>query len=218
MPTIVLKQRGRTAPVESSTAGNERRFDVDTFEALALPCLPEVARFARSLTRDRADADDLVQETYLRAFRHWRTFAGADPRRWLFTICRNTFSRAHRRRARVLLTAEGDVDALFSATARIRACDVTDAGIASGDVDVGEAIERAIASLQAPQRSVLVLVDVEGFSYDEAAAALDVPVGTVRSRLFRARRSLQNALIEHARDAGIERPAGTSDSSTVSRT
>ncbi|MEP6692843.1 MAG: sigma-70 family RNA polymerase sigma factor [Gemmatimonadaceae bacterium] len=173
------------------------------FEELALPCLPDVARFALSLTRDRADADDLVQETYLRAFRHWHTFVvGNAPRRWLFTICRNTFIRSRRSPSRVIESDEGDVDAMPAVVAHAMAYR-DGLGNLFDEIDVRPAIERAVDELPEPHRSVLVLVDVEGQSYDEAAAVLGVPIGTVRSRLFRARRAIQGALIEHARDAGI---------------
>lgn len=168
-----------------------------------MPCLADVARFALSLTRSRADADDLVQETYLRAFRHWDTFLpGNDPRRWLFTICRNTFVRSRRNRTSMIESDEGDVDALPAVIAHVAA--MRDGlGNLFDEVDVRPAIDRAVDELPEPHRSVLVLVDIEGQSYEEAGAILGVPIGTVRSRLFRARRAVQGVLIEHARDMGI---------------
>ena len=91
-----------------------------SFEAVALPHLEAVARFALSLTRDRADADDLVQETFLRAFRHWDTFiAGRDARRWLFTITRNVFVRQRRAAGLLVDSDEGDIDALPSVVSHV---------------------------------------------------------------------------------------------------
>lgn len=175
------------------------------FESVTLPHLESVARFALSLTREHADADDLVQETYLRAFRGWRTFRpGSDARRWLFAICRNAFLRMRERRGTLVETDDGDVDARLAVLSHAQA--VRDGLSDLFDlVDVRPAIERAIAQLPEPHHTILVLVDLEDHSYEEAAAILDVPIGTVRSRLFRARRMIQEALIAYAEDAGVTR-------------
>lgn len=176
------------------------------FEQVALPHLDAVARFAFSLARDRADADDLVQETFLRAFRGWHTFVpGSDARRWLFTICRNAFIRLRQRQARYVESDEGDLDALPAVAEHARA--TSDGRVAAlARLDVQPAILAAIAALPEPHHSILVLVDLEEHSYEEAAAVLGIPVGTVRSRLFRARRMVQGALLRFAEDAGL-RPA-----------
>lgn len=175
----------------------ERRED---FETATLPHLKHVATFALSLTRDRADADDLVQETYLRALRGWKTFhPGTNARRWLFTICRNAFLSIRRRRRAVIETDAADLDAMPAVMSHVRAMH-DDVARALDHLDVGPAIERAIDRLREPHRGILVLVDVEGHSYDEAAAILDVPLGTVRSRLSRARRMIQRPLIAYAED------------------
>jgi RNA polymerase sigma-70 factor, ECF subfamily len=179
--------------------------DPGDFETATLPYLGAVARFALSLTRNRAEADDLVQETYLRALRGWHTFRpGSDARRWLFTICRNTFVQFRRRRRDLVESDDGDLDAMPAILSHVQA--VHDGlGELFDQLDVGPAIERAIGELPEPHHTVLVLVDLEGYSYDEAAAVLGVPVGTVRSRLFRARRMIQEALIAYAEDAGLAR-------------
>lgn len=179
--------------------------DAADFESTTLPHLGALARFALSLTRHRADADDLVQETDLRAFRAWHTFRpGSDARRWLFTICRNAFLKAARRRRPVIESDDGDLDAMPAVLNHVQAMR---AGL--GDLfelfDVRPAIERAIAELPEPHHTILVLVDLEEHSYEEAAAILQIPLGTVRSRLFRARRLIQEALIAYAEDAGVVR-------------
>ena len=181
----------------------------DTFERSTLPHMPAVERFAESLTRDRVDAQDLVQETYLRALRGWHTFLpGSDPRKWLFTICRNTFLRWRQQRRSVVESEDGDIDAMPVVLSHLYAMrqgldDLFER------IDVGPAIERAINELPAPHRTVLGLVDIEGHTYQEAAAILEVPIGTVRSRLFRARRLIQDSLIAYAQDAGIAHTART---------
>lgn len=180
-----------------------------SFDSVVLAALPHVLRFARSLTFDDALADDLVQETYLRAYRAWRTFLpGHDARRWLFTICRNVYLRHRERESRVADTS-GEVAELESLAAAMEHHQATRSGL--GDlldrIDVRPAIRLALANVPEIYRSAVILVDVEGESYETAAAILEVPVGTVRSRLFRARRLLQQSLYQHAVDAGVVRPA-----------
>ena len=176
--------------------------DPVAFERVTMPHLPEVARFARSLTRDAARADDLVQETYLQALRGWHTFQeGADPRRWLFAVCHHAFLRTIRREARYVDAPDDDpeLESLATAVAHWNAQQSGAAEIVER-MDLRSAIDRALAALPAHYRGVVVLVDVEGQSYEEAALVLDVAVGTIRSRLFRARRLLQDLLFEQARD------------------
>jgi RNA polymerase sigma-70 factor (ECF subfamily) len=175
------------------------------FEREALPWMEDVYRFARSMTHDEADADDLVQETYLRAYRAWHTFEkGSDCRRWLFTICRNVFLRTREREARQVDT--GGDDAVLETLAAVREVSSLAGGNADAifsRLDLVPAIRNALDDLPEVFRSAVVLVDVEGQSYDEAAVVLGVPIGTVRSRLFRGRRILQRSLLQFAKDAGI---------------
>jgi RNA polymerase sigma-70 factor (ECF subfamily) len=183
------------------------------FEREALPWMDDVYRFARSMTRDEADADDLVQETYLRAYRAWHTFEpGSDCRRWLFTICRNVFLRTREREARRVDT--GGDDAVLETMAAVREASPfaqQNADAIFSRIDLVPAIRKALGTLPDAFRSAVVLVDVEGQSYDEAATVLGVPIGTVRSRLFRGRRLLQQQLLTYAKDAGISVPEEGSD-------
>lgn len=175
--------------------------------------MADVYRFALSLTRDVSLAEDLVQETYLRAFRSWQTFQpGSDARRWLFTICRNAFLRSIERERLTVSIDDGDPDALRAVQVHASMMeDGTDQILSR--VDLAPALTQAIAKLNEPFRSAVVLVDVEGQSYEEASETLEVPIGTVRSRLFRGRRHLQEMLVEYARDAGFTklRPAESED-------
>ena len=173
------------------------------FARVALPLLPAVARVARALTRDAADADDLVQETYLKAFRHWGTFdQAADCRRWLSAICRNTFF-AQRARQR-WLTAVGDDHELetFAAVSLHKLAREKGVEDMFARLDLAPAIRAAIAALEPAARKVVQLVDVDELRYEEAADVLGIPIGTVRSRLYRARRVLQEKLVQFASDAG----------------
>ena len=180
------------------------------FQHEVLRWLPHVSRYARLLTRNQPDADDLTQETFLRAYRSWSTFRpDSDCRKWLFTICRNTFLRDRHRAERVV--AVEDPEAEVRATTLLYWDAMTHALDDVFDrLDLGPALEQCLKAMLPEYAETVILVDVEDYTYADAAAELGVPVGTVRSRLFRARRLLQEALIEHARDLGL----GTSRRST----
>jgi RNA polymerase sigma-70 factor, ECF subfamily len=180
------------------SAGDRHR----AFHDIALRWLPDVTRFARSLTRDASAADDLVQETYLRAWRHWDTFQdGGDGRAWLFTIARNAWRKQAPRDARMVAVDDADLQALADGAGPLAAPDPVVRALAR--VELGPAIRRAIDELPESFRDVVELVELQQLEYAEAADVLGVPIGTVRSRLFRARRLLQSALLEHAQDAGL---------------
>lgn len=183
-------------PSKRSVAGDAE------FASVALPLLPDIARVARALVRDPADADDLVQETFLRAYRYWHTFErGTDCKRWLSQICRNVLVDSRRRVRSETAVEDAELESL--AAARIHKAAVA-AGL--GDLyarlDLGPAILAAIAKLDPIFREIVVLSDVEELSYEEIATQLDIPIGTVRSRLYRARRHLQEDLMIYALDAG----------------
>lgn len=173
------------------------------FEREALPWLDDVYRFAHSLTRDEADADDIVQETYLRAYRSWHTFIpGTECRRWLFTICRNVFLRSRERQRPTVDLEDGEQDAVAAgsvyAAAREKGYDDLYARL-----DLAPALQEALDELSEPFKSAVILVDVEDMSYETAAQVMGVPIGTVRSRLFRGRRLLQEKLLTVAQDLGF---------------
>ena len=178
----------------------ERR---SAFELEAVPWIDDVYRFALSLTRDESEADDIVQDTFLRAFRSWHTYLpGSDCRRWLFTICRNVFLRS-RERARPTVELDSSeveslaTDSAYAANAKDSSDDVY------ARLDLAPAIDGALARVPEPFRSTLIIVDVEDQSYESAAETLGVPIGTVRSRLFRGRRLMQEQLLTYAADAGF---------------
>ena len=180
-----------------------------SFESEALPWIDDVYRFALSLTRDEADADDIVQDTFLRAYRSWHTYLpDSDCRRWLFTICRNVFLRS---RERVRPTVELEAADIDGAAYGSTSTGSRDSGLEAflSWLDLAPAIQTALDRIPEPFRSTLLIVDVEDQSYDAAAEILGVPIGTVRSRLFRGRRLMQEQLLDYARDAGFGvRPAG----------
>jgi RNA polymerase sigma-70 factor (ECF subfamily) len=182
---------------------SHRRPTEEEFRAEALRWLPNVSRYARLLARNQSDADDLTQETFLRAYSSWATFRpGSDCRKWLFTICRHLFLRTQQRESRVVGVDDPEADVMGTAELYWEAAGNGLEQIFNR-IDLGPALERGLHAMPSEYREVVILVDVEEYRYSEAADALGVPVGTVRSRLFRGRRLLQEMLMEHARDMGF---------------
>lgn len=158
------------------------------FERYVLPEIEVLLRVALSLTRNHAEAEDLVQDTLLRAYRGISGFDGRYPRAWLLTILRNTHINRNRRSRPELLR---DPDAAVERLAALASGDHADAVI-EDEIDIE--IVRALEQLDDRFRRVVELVDVDGLSYAEAAQVLDVPVGTVMSRLHRARSRIRDRL------------------------
>lgn len=193
----------------------ERPAPVLGFEETTLPLLPRLQRYAYRLAGNAADGDDLVQTTYLNALKGWHTFKpGTDPARWLFTILRHTFYGTRRRAHEVLSLDEPELESL---TGTLYVREELERGAARWDdiPDLGPTLDEAIAALPEDLQLLVLLVDVEGYTYEEAAGKVDVPIGTVRSRLYRARRMLQERLIRHAEDLGIRKEPGVMHSAVV---
>lgn len=179
----------------------------DPFEKDALSYLDALYRTALRMTRSEADAEDLVQETYIRAFRFRDQFTpGTNLKAWLFRILTNTFINSYRRRQAQPETTELDeVDEFslyrrMSGSATASAAPNPETELLNAFVD-GE-VKDALGDLPEKFRQV-VLLDVEGFSYKEIAEMLDIPIGTVMSRLHRGRKFLQKRLYDLAQDRGI---------------
>jgi RNA polymerase sigma-70 factor (ECF subfamily) len=179
----------------------------DTFEADALAFLDALYRTALRMTRSEADAEDLVQETYIKAFRFREQFtAGTNLKAWLFRILTNTFINSYRRRqSQPEFTELEDVDefSLYKRMSDLRTSSTSgnpETEFLDGLVDTE--VKDALTELPEKFRSV-VLLDVEGFSYKEIAEMLDIPIGTVMSRLHRGRKFLQKRLLDLAQQRGI---------------
>jgi RNA polymerase sigma-70 factor, ECF subfamily len=175
-----------------------------SFDDEALPHLDALYRVALRLTADPSLAEDLVQDTMLKAYRSWRQYRpGTNAKGWLLTILRNTFINDFRRRkhepiAMDLETAEPH--------AVYRSMQESDPEGTFFSQIVDDKVIEAVDSLPADFREVLVLSDIEGLSYGEIAETLKIPVGTVKSRLFRARHQLQARLYAHAVEMGYIQP------------
>jgi RNA polymerase sigma-70 factor, ECF subfamily len=166
----------------------EPAIDDTAFERYVLPEIEVLLRVATSLTRHHAEAEDLVQDTLIRAYRGIDGFDGRHPRAWLLTILRNTHINRHRRRRPELLR---DPDLATDRMLATAASERTD-GMVDDQLDIE--IVRALDALDEPFRRVVELVDVDGLTYAEAAEVLEVPVGTVMSRLHRARSRIRDRL------------------------
>jgi RNA polymerase sigma-70 factor (ECF subfamily) len=153
---------------------------------------------------DPTQAEDLVQDTMLKAYRSWRQYRpGTNAKGWLLTILRNTFINDYRRRK--LEPVAMDLEAVEPHSILREMAESDPEGSFFSQI-VDEKVLEAIDALPTEFREVLVLSDMEGMSYADIAEALQVPVGTVKSRLFRARRQLQGALYAHAVEMGYIRP------------
>lgn len=171
-----------------------------SFEREALPHLDTLYRVALRLSGDESRAEDLVQETMLKAFRAWGQFRpGTNARAWLITILRNTFINEYRRQRREPVPV--DIDVVEPYIARPAGPDTDPEGSFFSQIVDAKVLE-AVDHLPPEFREALVLSDMEGLSYAEIAESLQVPIGTVKSRLFRARRLLQNQLYDHAVEMG----------------
>jgi RNA polymerase sigma-70 factor, ECF subfamily len=191
----------------------------NVFEREALALLPKLLGVARRLTRNDADAEDLVAETVLRGWRGLDSLANESSlRSWLFRILNNTFmSNCRRATARPHFDSieldddeEAEPFSLFEQMHQPFLLWFGNPEQAFLDKLLREDIEKALATLPAHHRMIVVLADIEELAYAEIAQALDVPVGTVRSRLARARAALQKLLWRQAQEVGLhcESPAG----------
>jgi RNA polymerase sigma-70 factor, ECF subfamily len=185
---------------------------VQPFEEALVGSIPSLHRFALFLAGDASRADDLMQETFERALAHRDQFApGTDCRAWLFKIAHNLHRRIESRARREVDNDDAALEALAAAGLYAGIRDIDPTGAMFEHPDLAAALDRALDRLSEEYRTVVVLVDLEDQSYAAAASILDVPVGTVRSRLFRARRLLQAELLTHAQDAGLVRPVMKGD-------
>jgi RNA polymerase sigma-70 factor, ECF subfamily len=184
--------------------------DQAVFADQAMRYAPQLYSAAMRMTRNKADAEDLVQETYLKGFRSFHTFnQGTNLRAWLFRILTNTFINKYRAKQRRFDESDlGDIEDLYLYK---RMGTFEDASIGRSaeeslmtmlpDDEVKQALEHLPENFRLP----VILADVEGFAYKEIAEILDIPIGTVMSRLHRGRKAMQKALHDYALERGLRR-------------
>ena len=181
---------------EPSTAGR-------TFDEEALPHLDALYRVALRFTADTTLAEDLVQDTMLKAYRSWQQYRpGTNAKGWLLTILRNTFINDYRRRKHEPVAM--DIEAAEPHALERSIAETDPEGTFFSQI-VDDKVLEAVDSLPTEFREVLVLSDIEGMRYADIAETLHIPVGTVKSRLSRARHQLQSQLYDHAVEMGYIR-------------
>jgi RNA polymerase sigma-70 factor (ECF subfamily) len=191
--------------------------DQQAFAAAAMQYAPQLYNAALRMTRNRADAEDLVQETYLRAYRSYATFeAGTNLRAWLFRILTNTFINAYRaKQRRPQETDLGDMEDLYLYR---RIGQVNPASVSAEDqlldLFTDDEVKAALEELPEAFRLPVLLADVEEFSYKEIAEMLDIPIGTVMSRLHRGRKAMHKRLFDFAQERGLVMPSQSEPTET----
>jgi RNA polymerase sigma-70 factor (ECF subfamily) len=177
----------------------------ERFEREAIPLMPELYAAAMRLTRNPDDAGDLLQETYLRAYRGFAGFEeGTNLRAWLYRILMNAFINIYRKRQREPQTVSDDDMEEWYLYDRLGGREVEQSAEATVLESIpDEDVQEALAGLPDRFRLPVLLADVDGFSYKEIAEILDVPIGTVMSRLHRGRRALEKRLWDVVRDRGL---------------
>lgn len=173
------------------------------FDGEFMPHIDSMYNFGYRLTFDEDDAKDLVQDTYLKAYRFINSFEqGTNAKAWLFRILKNSFINEYRKKSKQptkvdyqeVETYYNSDDVHYQSTSDLRAESVKDM--------LGDEISNALNSLAVDFRTVIILCDLEGFTYEEMAKILDIPIGTVRSRLHRARNLLKEKLQGYAQNMG----------------
>lgn len=169
----------------------------------AVPHMDLLYNYSLRMTGNPDDASDLVQETYLKAYRFWDKYEkGTNIRAWLFRILRNSYINRYRKETREPETVDFDEIQNYYASIRSETSDEHDLQRKMYGATLSDDVARALESLPEDFRTAVILCDIEGLTYEEIAEFVDVPIGTVRSRLHRGRKLLQAKLFEYARQQG----------------
>jgi RNA polymerase sigma-70 factor (ECF subfamily) len=176
------------------------------FDKEFMPHIDSMYNFAFRLTNDEDDANDLVQDTYLKAFRFINSFSqGTNAKAWLFRILKNSFINDFRKKSKEPAKVDyQDVETTYNSEEDAETNQTVDLRVESVQDLIGDEIANALNALPVDFRTVIILCDVEGFTYEEMAKILDIPIGTVRSRLHRARMLLKEKLKYYAKSLGYD--------------
>ena len=176
----------------------------EDFEREAIPHMDILYNYALRMTSNTDDASDLVQETYLKAFRFWDKYEkGTNIRAWLFRIMKNSFINRYRKEVKEPDTVDYDDIQNFYKSIRYASADPNDLEEKIFGGLLEDNVARAIESLPEDFRTVVILCDIEGLSYEEIAEFVDSPIGTIRSRLHRGRKMLRTKLFSYAKKRGF---------------
>jgi RNA polymerase sigma-70 factor (ECF subfamily) len=190
-----------TDPPVTSRALRKRQQE---FEADVVPHKAVLYNFALRTTGNADDAKDLLQETFLKAFRFWDKYEkGTNVRAWLFRIMKNSYINRYRKETREPGMVDYEDIENFYDSIRDESTDSNDLQRRMYSNMLGDEVTEALQSLPGDFRTVVILADIEGLSYEEIADFLNCPIGTVRSRLHRGRKMLQEMLAGYAKDLGM---------------
>ena len=177
----------------------------DRFEKEFLPHLEALHSFAFHLCYNEEDADDLVQETFLKAFRFIDKFEeGTNAKAWLFKILKNAYINQYRKDSKRPARVDYEDVAVYSEDEDGQVSSYYDLREDVFEKMMGDEVSTALNLLPEEFRTVILLCDIEGFSYEEIAKIIEIPIGTVRSRLFRARNMLKDKLVKYASSIGYK--------------
>ncbi|MGL4631984.1 MAG: sigma-70 family RNA polymerase sigma factor [Leadbetterella sp.] len=171
-----------------------------------MPHADAMYNFAFRLTNDEDDANDLLQDTFLKAFRFINSFqVGTNARAWLFRILKNSFINDYRKKSKEPTKVDyQEVETVYNSLEDAEHEGTTDLRIEAVQDMIGDEVASALNGLPIDFRTVIILCDIEGFTYEEMAKILDIPIGTVRSRLHRARNLLKDKLRSYAKYMGYK--------------
>lgn len=174
------------------------------FDKEFMPHINSMYNFGFRLTMDEDEANDLVQDTYLKAFRFINSFeTGTNAKAWLFRILKNSFINDYRKKTKEPNKVDyQEIEQYYDSEESAGTEQTTDLRSETVQELLGDEIARALNQLPVDFRTVIILCDVEGFTYEEMAKILDIPIGTVRSRLHRARMLLKDKLKTYAASMG----------------
>ena len=182
-----------------NTAGKDKLFEMEL-----LPHLSSLYNFAYSLTSNQDDSDDLVQETFLKAYKFLNSYqSGTNAKAWLFRILKNSFINDYRKSSKEPPKVDyQEVESYYNSD-DVDIKMTTDLRVDAVNGMMGDEVAMALNNLDVDYRTIIILCDLEGFKYEEMAKILDIPIGTVRSRLHRARQLLKEQLLEYSQKMGF---------------
>ena len=190
------------------------------FDQEFMPHIDSMYNFAFKLTNDEDDANDLVQDTYLKAFRFINSFErGTNAKAWLFRILKNSFINDYRKKSKEPSKVDyQEIETVYNSNEDFgsEVEHTTDLRYEAVQDMIGDEVATALNSLPVDFRTVIILCDIEGFTYEEMAKILDIPIGTVRSRLHRARNLLKDKLRSYALSMGFKEYKETEQASDES--
>jgi RNA polymerase sigma factor (sigma-70 family) len=179
------------------------------FDHEFMPHIDSMYNFGYRLTFDEDDAKDLVQDTYLKAYRFINSFEqGTNAKAWLFRILKNSFINEYRKKSKQPAKVDYQEVETYYNSESVDQSITSDLRVDAVKDMIGDEISNALNSLAVDFRTVIILCDLEGFTYEEMAKILDIPIGTVRSRLHRARNLLKDKLRSYAQDMGYDTENG----------